>query len=146
VRQPKDFPKYNESKKINDAYERVEFLEKAFADDIQDNRFIPYIQLYEFETLILSKPEELKIEYFERSKEISNLQKLLAEKVNPELINDNPETAPSKRIIKLIPEYDKVSVGAVIVGKIGIDFLKKTCSHFNGWIAKLENLSSITNR
>jgi hypothetical protein len=70
VRQPKDFPKYNESKKINDAYERVEFLEKAFADDIQDNRFIPYLQLYEFETLILSKPEELKIEYFERSKEI----------------------------------------------------------------------------
>lgn len=58
------------------------------------------------------------------------LQKLLAEKVNPELINDNPETAPSKRIIKLIPEYDKVSVGAVIVGEIGIDFLKKNMQPF----------------
>lgn len=50
--------------------------------------------------------------------------------MNPELINDNPETAPSKRIIKLIPEYDKVSVGAVIVGEIGIDFLKKNMQPF----------------
>lgn len=137
---PDDFPRYKESKKINDAYQRVEFLEKTFAEDIQDNRFIPYIQLYEFESLILSKPEVLEIEYFEHSKEIISLNQILKTKGNPELINDSPETAPSKRILKLIPEYDKVSVGSSIVGKIGIDFLKKTCKHFNDWITKLENL------
>lgn len=139
---PNDFPKYDESKRIIDAYERVEFLEKAFAQDIQDNRFIPYIQLHEFESLIFSKPEELEIEYFEHSKEINKLKQILLEKGNPELINDNPETAPSKRIIKLIPEYEcnKVSVGASIAGIIGIDFLKKACLHFNDWVMKLENI------
>jgi hypothetical protein len=139
---PNDFPKYEESKKIVDAYDRVEFLENAFALDIQDHRFVPYIQLHEFESLLFSKPEELEIEYFEHAQEIKKLKQILAEKGNPELINDNPETAPSKRIIKLIPEYEgnKVSVGASVVGLIGIDFLKKTCKHFNDWIVKLENL------
>ncbi len=139
---PKDFPKYEESTKIIDAYKRVEFLENAFAEDIQDYRLVPYIQLHEFEALIFSKPEELEVEYFEHSKEISKLKQILVEKGNPELINDKPETAPSKRIIKLIPEYEcnKVSVGASIVGIIGIDFLKKSCKHFNDWIVKLENL------
>jgi hypothetical protein len=57
----------------------------------------------------------------------------------------NPETAPSKRIIKLIPEYEwnKVSVGASIAGLIGIDYLKGACKHFNDWITKLENLSQL---
>jgi len=139
---PNDFPKHDESKKIVTAYERVEFLEKAFAQDIQDHRFVPYIQLHEFEALILSKPEELQIEYFEHSKEIIKLKQILIEKGNSELINDGAETAPSKRIIKLIPEYEcnKVSVGASIAGIIGIDFLKKNCKHFNEWIEKLENL------
>jgi hypothetical protein len=139
---PNDFPKYEESKKIINAYDRVEFLETAFAQDIRDHRFVPYIQLHEFESLILSKPEELEIEYFEHSKEITKLKQLAVEKGNPELINDSHETAPSKRIIKLIPEYEcnKVSVGASIVGIIGIDFLKVTCKHFNDWITKLEDL------
>ncbi len=139
---PNDFPKFEESKKIINAYDRVVFLETAFAQDIKDHRFVPYIQLHEFESLILSKPEELEIEYFEHSKEITKLKQLVVEKGNPELINDSPETAPSKRIIKLIPEYEcnKVSVGASIVGLIGIDFLKGECKHFNDWITKLENL------
>lgn len=139
---PNDFPKFEESKKIINAYDRVVFLETAFAQDIKDHRFVPYIQLHEFESLILSKPEELEIEYFEHSKEITKLKQLVVEKGNPELINDSPETAPSKRIIKLIPEYEcnKVSVGASIVGLIGIDFLKGSCKHFNDWITKLENL------
>ena len=137
---PDNFPKYKESKKINNAYQHVEFLENAFAEDIQDNRFIPYIQLYEFESLILSNPEVFEIEYFEHCKEIKSLKQILTEKGSPELINDSPETAPSKRILKLIPEYDKVSVGASLVGIIGIDFLKKNCKHFNDWITKLENL------
>lgn len=139
---PNDFPKFEESKKIFNAYDRVVFLETAFAQDIKDHRFVPYIQLHEFESLILSKPEELEIEYFEHSKEITKLKQFVVEKGNPELINDSPETAPSKRIIKLIPEYEcnKVSVGASIVGLIGIDFLKGACMHFNDWITKLENL------
>ncbi len=139
---PDDFPAYHESRNIADAYKRIEFLEYAFAQDINDYRFIPYIQLHEFESLILSKPEELEIEYFQHSKEIGELKKLVMNVGNPELINDNKETSPSKRIIKYIPEYEynKISVGASIAGIIGIDYLKHSCKHFNSWITRLENI------
>ena len=135
-----DFPKFEESQKIADPYKRVEFLQFAFFEDINDHRFIPYIQLYEFESLILAKPEELEIEYFEHSNAIEKLKEAVAEKGNPELVNDKPETAPSKRIIKLIPEYNKVGVGASVVEIIGIEWLKKNCNHFNSWIEKLETI------
>ncbi len=38
-----DFPKYNEASKIQDKNQRVAFLEKAIADDIKNERFLPYI-------------------------------------------------------------------------------------------------------
>ncbi len=60
---------------------------------------------------------------------------------NPELINDGKFTAPSKRIIKEIPEYDKVNAGPLIVEKIGLDVLRRGCPHFNEWLTKLEDLS-----
>ncbi|MFA8449505.1 MAG: DUF4276 family protein [Bacteroidales bacterium] len=135
---PTSFPKYQDAIKIANPYEKVKYLEIAFKEDINDSRFIPYIQLHEFESLILSKPQELELEYFDHSKSIEKLIKLLDSKNgNAELINDNPETAPSKRIIELIPEYNKVSAGADIAGIIGIDYLKKNCKHFNNWTEKL---------
>lgn len=139
---PDDFPGYNEAGRIRDAYRRVEFLESEFSKDINDYRFIPYLQLHEFESLLLAKPEVLGLEFFEYPKEIEELKKLSQETGNPEFINDNPKTAPSKRIIKIIPEYEKnkVAVGAAVAGIIGIDYLKRTCRHFNDWITKLEQL------
>lgn len=139
---PNDFPGFEESKKIYDPYERVSFLEERFKEDIDHPRFIPYIQLFEFEALILSKPEVLIDEYFDREDEIQNLINQVKEKGNPELINDNIETAPSKRILKLIPEYNKVSVGSYIAGAIGMEWLLKECQHFNSWISDLEKLTS----
>jgi hypothetical protein len=141
---PSNFPEYEESKKINDPYKRIEFLESSFKSDIKDPRFIPYLQLYEFESLLFTDPEALGIEYFEFDDAIKKLKEISDRTGNPELINDNPESAPSKRIIKLIPpyEYNKPAIGAMTAGLIGINQLKKGCKHFNDWIAKLEALSS----
>ncbi len=136
---PTDFPGFDDSKKINDPYKKVEFLELEFKKDINDFRFIPYIQLHEFEALLFTNPEKLNIEYFDYADSIKELKTFVERAGNPELINDNPETAPSKRIIKRIPEYNKI-IGATIVSKIGIDILRASCKHFNNWISKLENL------
>lgn len=129
---PTDFPGYTESKIIQNPYEKVGFLESSFGQDIDDDRFIPYIQLHEFETLLLAKPEELELEYFNHTKAIQNLIEIVQKTGNPELVNDDPENAPSRQIIKHIPEYknNKVSVGATIAGIIGIDYLKTRCRHF----------------
>lgn len=144
---PENFPAYRETATLRDPYQRVERLERAFQDDIGDRRFIPYLQLHEFEALVLANPANLEYEYFEHADAIKQLQGILQEMGgNPELINDNPKTAPSKRIQALIPEYDKVNVGAEIAGINGIGFLKGTCPHFSAWLTRLETLSDGINR
>lgn len=63
---------------------------------------------------------------------------------NPELVNNSPETAPSKRIIKVVEgdkkmrySYNKPKTGRYVTKTIGIDALRSKCRHFNEWIEKL---------
>ena len=56
---PTDFPGYKSAVARDDPYQRVEALEDALGNDISDWRFIPYIQLHEFEALILSDPRAI---------------------------------------------------------------------------------------
>jgi len=135
---PDDFPGFSEAAKKNEPYDKVKILEEAFYADINDRRFIPYIQLHEFEALILADPAKLDWEYLEHDTPITNLCEMVGAQ-NPELINDGFETAPSKRILKEIPEYDKVTAGVSVAGKIGIETFRIKCRHFSEWLTKLEN-------
>src|SRR5437870_1001687 len=49
---PLDFPGREDAQMLSDPYDRVQRIESAFANDVNDPRFIPYIQLHEFEALI----------------------------------------------------------------------------------------------
>jgi hypothetical protein len=139
---PEDFPGFAEAKRLNNPYQKVAAIEEAFARDIDDYRFIPYIQLHEFEALLFVNPQLFEIEYFDTPEAIDELQKIAEKFANPELIDQGPETAPSKRIIKVLPDYEnnKPAVGSMIAHEIGIDELRKACAHFNEWLAKLEQL------
>ncbi len=138
---PQDFPGQTAASKAQDPYEKVKILESKLEAEINDKRFISYIQLHEFEALVFSKPDMIKYEYYDREKEILKLNSALNEKGdNPELINDNVLTAPSKRIESLIPEYDKVNSGVLILRAIGVDHIRGRCKHFNEWLTKLEAL------
>lgn len=138
-RLPADFPGYQQAKQ-RDPYARVATLERALAEDINDLRFIPYIQIHEFEALIFVDPAKLAIEYLGYENKIEILQKISDEK-SPEMINDGADTAPSKRIIQVIPEYSKAVGGINVVASIGIDRIRQHCHHFNEWLKKLEMLS-----
>lgn len=140
---PDDFPGYADAMKISDRYERVRILEQSMAEDIDDPRIIPYIQLHEFEALILADPEQLDWEYLEHDVPIRNLIEMVNGQ-NPELINDGPTTAPSKRILAEIPEYDKATAGVAVAGKIGLQTLRQKCRHFDEWLMRLENLAGET--
>ena len=59
---PEDFPGYSEARGLQNPYKKVEKIEEAFAADIDDARFIPYIQLHEFETFLFVEPEKLELE------------------------------------------------------------------------------------
>ena len=139
---PSDFPGFSEAQKSPNKYDQIQILETAFADDINDRRFIPYIQLHEFEALIFSDPQMLAGLYLEHEKAIKQLVEIAKQFDNPELINNGAQTAPSKRIISLIPEHKgNKTEGALVAQKIGIVRLKERCKHFSLWLQKLESLS-----
>lgn len=143
---PDDFPSYADASTIYDPYVRVKALERSFAEVINDTRFIPYIQLHEFEALVFCGISYLPKLYPGCQKRCEQLTKDLQKAGNPELIDNSPETAPSKRIIKAIEgdrrthyNYNKPSTGKAITKEVGIDNLRAKCPHFNEWIEKLIN-------
>lgn len=137
---PEDFPEFNACGALQDPYKRIECLELALMEDIGGTRFIPYIQMHEFEALVLADPQQLDWEYLEHDDAIARLVAMVGTQ-NPELINHGRQTAPSKRIIQEIPEYehDKTS-GALIAARIGLSTLRARCPHFSYWVETLERL------
>ena len=140
---PADFPSYEDAVKARNPYDRVRALEHALKEDIPDPRFIPYLQLYEFETLLFSDPQKLDSQFYDRSGEIGNLVEMASGFESPEHINDGIDTAPSKRITDAIPEYGKMkaSAGPIVAEKLGLPALRSKCEHFGEWIGKLEGLA-----
>ncbi|MDR0882620.1 MAG: DUF4276 family protein [Candidatus Adiutrix sp.] len=138
---PSDFPGYDTAQKNQNPYERVKIIETAMTLDINDQRFISYIQLHEFEALILADPQKLTLEYMDHDAQINNLIAMVGEQ-NPESINDGPMTAPSKRILKEIPIYDKATGGIKVAERIGLTTLRAKCKHFDDWVTRLEQLGA----
>ena len=142
---PNNFPGLKESEEIRHIpYERVENLEKVWFEETGDNRFIPFIQLHEFETYLFVNLSLLD-QFFDKAKrKISTLQKDLQQAGCPELINDGQHTAPSKRIIEQFPEYDdlKPTVGPQMAELIGLERIRTACPHFNTWLEQLEGLGT----
>lgn len=139
---PNDFPGYEEAKEIVEPYARVNALEQSLSNAVNDKRFIPYIQLHEFEALLFCGIEHLVKIYPKCKKPCEQLTKDLQKVGNPELIDNGPTTAPSKRIIKVIEgnkkyKYNKPTTGKSVTKEIGIDELRAKCPHFNEWIERL---------
>ncbi|NJS09196.1 MAG: DUF4276 family protein [Microcoleus sp. CSU_2_2] len=137
---PNNFPGFDEAKKYSNPSEKIQYLEQAFAADIDDYRFLPYIQLHKFEALVLSDPSKLNNIFSGYEEAIGQLVKECEGYESPELINQGKTTAPSKRIIRAIPRYSKISDGLTIVGSIGLDNIRSKCPHFNQWITTLKKL------
>ncbi|MEW6202789.1 MAG: DUF4276 family protein [bacterium] len=141
---PDDFPRKKSIININ-CYGKVKIVEDALVEDVNHKKFIPYLQLHEFEGLLFSLPETIAkpfadittTEYRRLVNELQNIRKSFK---TPEEIDDNPETCPNRRIKKLIPYYRKVLYGTVIARNIGLDTIRQECPHFNQWIEKLEAL------
>ena len=91
---------------------------------------------------MLSDPQKLDSQ-FDNSTGIRQLVNIVASFDSPELINDGNNTAPSKRIIGEIPEYErmKVSAAPIVADKIGLLTLRLKCKHFDEWLCRLETLN-----
>lgn len=120
---------------ISNHLERVVQMENAMGKDIADWRFIPYIQLHEFEALLFSSVVGFTT-YFDKET-VTYIQEIIDSYENPEDINSSPEGAPSKRLQRMIPGYDKVMFGNLIALEIGIKEILNKCPRFSNWIDRL---------
>lgn len=141
---PSDFPGI--ANRPQDVYLWVQNIEQAMAIDVNHFRFIPYIELHEFETLVLCNPAKLKDEYPLSAKSIEKMDVQWHREVGnkPELVNTRLVTSPSHRIINALQEhyqYDKVKSGTSVTSDIGIDSLRTICKHFDEWIQRLLDTS-----
>jgi hypothetical protein len=137
------FPGWDEAEKQRHIpRERILTLERAFADDVDDRRFIPHIQLHEFETILLCDPSHFDPVYENSSAGITALQAEVAAATSPELVNDGASTAPSKRIIRVFPRYggEKKTIGVDLAECVGIDKACSLCPYFDHWLKTLESL------
>jgi hypothetical protein len=137
---PTEFPG-KASMPAGDCYSRVAHVEEEFRKDINHDKFIPYLVLHEFEGLMFSMPEVIAEMFPERNAR-RRLQAIRDTFNSPEEINDNPTTAPSKRLKQIFGStYQKTLHGPLITGAIGLDVLRRECPNFNDWLARLEALA-----
>jgi hypothetical protein len=137
---PSDFPgKADHQRNPDNPRSFVEALEVAFGQDIGDARFIPHLQLHEYETLLFADVESFQCFFDKCEREIKQLQAIADSFASVEHINDGPQTAPSKRIIDIFPGYKglKTTAGPDIAYRTGIKTLGERCPHFSDWLTTL---------
>lgn len=138
------FPGWDEAEGIVDKNERMSFLERRMSEDIDDSirhRFIPYIQLHEFEGLLFCDVNIFKNMIPEGDLVgIDELPQVISNYPNPELINTQKETSPSHRLIRIIKGYNKIVYGNLIAESIGLPIMRSKCPRFNNWMTFLESI------
>jgi hypothetical protein len=116
----------------------VDEIEQELSDKSNAKCFIPYLQLYEIEALWFSNIEIIKQVKNADSQQFEKLKNIQRDYPNPEDINDGIQTAPSKRLIKIFPNYSKLIDGNSIFEKISIDEMIVKCPRFAKWIKTIE--------
>jgi hypothetical protein len=118
-------------------YEQVAHLEQAMAGAIGDPRFHPFLVLHETEAWVLAAAKELSV-LLDDPKLGRHLAALVEEAGGPELVNNGPDTAPSKRLLKACPSYRKVIDGPDAIELLGLPALRDACPHLDEWLRVLE--------
>lgn len=139
-----NYPNWTQANKHTDKNIGMDLMEEAMLADIQEqlqSRFIPYIQLHEFEGLLFCNIDVFN-NGFEQNKflDYNYLVETIDNYQNPELINDSSITAPSKRLTRIIKDYSKITHGCLIAQEIGINKIRSKCPRFSQWISILEKI------
>ena len=146
---PEAFPGKVAAYSQNDYQAKARTIEAALLAELQNKlgnevmqRFIPYVQMYEFEGLLFSDVHALA-SGLNQPELINPLQSIRDVFVCPEMINNSPETAPSKRLLKLCESYDKPLHGSLAALEIGLMTIREQCPRFNQWLSQLEQLPKL---
>lgn len=130
--------------------ETIDALEERILQSVKyPARLIPYVQLHEFEALLFSD-SDIAGAYFQ-SAVIGNLiRNAVAAAGCPEGVNDNPNTAPSKRLkawtaahaplLQRFSNSTKTRHGPQLAARISLNIIRNACPRFHNWLNTLEAL------
>ena len=123
----------------------VEALEEHLRNEIGNRargsrRVFPYVQMHEFESLLFSDVEAFRVAQVSDAA-IGSLARVRSRFETPEDVNDGPETAPSKRIEKIVPTYRKRIDEPRIAKQAGLTRIRQECPRFHQWLSRLEELA-----
>lgn len=126
----------------------VERMLKAELQNELPGRFHPCVQLHEFESLLFVDPETSALSiavgggpagHAHVAKQMARIRTQCGGLV--EQINDGPDTAPSKRLAKIITGYDKVAWGVTAAADVPLSDLRMGCPWLDRWLTELEALT-----
>ncbi|GAB3651998.1 DUF4276 family protein [Actinocorallia lasiicapitis] len=123
---PADAPGMADRPANGTAVDRVRHVEGALAKAVNDPRFVPHLVLHETEAWVLCGSDHL-VDLMGRP--CPGLSAHVHAAGGPELVNDHPETAPSKLILKTYPEYRKTVDGPMIIDAVGFTSIRASCPH-----------------
>ena len=144
-----DFPGLGAAKGHSDPAQRAAIVEAALADTVVEaaacrpDRFLPHIQPYEFEALLLADTTAFAAanpSYPSWRSAEPELRRLVDRAGGPEHVNDDPDTHPSAVLKRVLPGYRKVAHGIAIATTIGLDRIAAQCQHFAQWLGRMEEL------
>lgn len=138
------FPKWEVAESEPDKNIRMDILENGMMESIPEEiqyRFLPYIQLHEFEGLLFNEEkyfhEQIPTKELVETEELSEIFRSYE---NPEMINNNREKSPSHRLERIIKGYDKIVYGNILAEAIGLENIKSKSPRFNNWINNIEKI------
>lgn len=136
---PPDFPG-NIVRTGSNSIEKVRALEKALEAHLNaGSRFRAFFLLHEFEALLFADSSVLA-RTLNAPGRAAKVQEVRDQFPTVEDINDNPATAPSKRVMALFADYQKRLHGPLVTSRIGLEKLRAECRHFAEWLVALESL------
>lgn len=108
-----DIPGKKEANQVSDMERKHQIICRALSDEVAQivgescaTRFIPFVQMYEFEAILFSDPAVMAEKTDIKLK--SKFESIVSGFSSLEHINNSKETSPSHRILDLYPEYEKV--------------------------------------
>lgn len=139
---PADTPGAGHARGDVDPHHRAAHIETEIQNRFDDSRLDAYLQIHEFEAMLFGVPDHVAARAGQ-----PKLARLMTDAANvaggPELVDDGPQTTPSKRLVTIWPEFTKTLDGPAIVKAAGLATIRASCPHLDNWIGRLERLGRL---
>ncbi|MHB8245512.1 MAG: DUF4276 family protein [Acidimicrobiales bacterium] len=120
-------------------HHKAQHVQTSIDAAIGDARMRSNLLVHEFEALLYSDPSKCG-DYLSNARLATAMHTAIASCGAPELVNDNPVSAPSKRILSAYPGYSKTLDGPSLAEEIGLAVIRSVCPHFDDWLCWVEAL------